>query len=42
MPHPAFMPTTMKGVETMSTDNDQDIVSLTVSGKIIEGWDSVR
>lgn len=26
----------------MSTDNDQDIVSLTVGGKIIEGWDSVR
>lgn len=26
----------------MSTDNDQEIVSLTVGGKIIEGWDSVR
>ncbi|BBR20153.1 phage baseplate assembly protein [Klebsiella sp. WP3-S18-ESBL-05] len=26
----------------MSTDNDQDVVSLTVGGKIIEGWDSVR
>lgn len=26
----------------MSTDNDQDIVSLTVGGKVIEGWDSVR
>ncbi|EIV6705463.1 TPA: phage baseplate assembly protein [Klebsiella aerogenes] len=26
----------------MSTDNDQEIVSLTVDGKIIEGWDSVR
>ena len=26
----------------MSKDNDQDVVSLTVGGKIIEGWDSVR
>ncbi len=23
----------------MSTDNDQEIVSLTVGGKIIEGWE---
>ncbi|CTT02952.1 TPA: phage baseplate assembly protein [Escherichia coli] len=26
----------------MSADSDQDAVSLTVGGKIIEGWDSVR
>ncbi|EPT4024151.1 phage baseplate assembly protein [Enterobacter roggenkampii] len=26
----------------MSTGNEQDVVSLTVGGKIIEGWDSVR
>ncbi|MNP63112.1 phage late control protein GPD [compost metagenome] len=26
----------------MSADSVQDVVSLTVGGKIIEGWDSVR
>lgn len=26
----------------MNADSDLDVVSLTVDGKIIEGWDSVR